>query len=221
MLRGLFITGTDTDVGKTTVAAALLHRYRELHVLKYWKPIQTGIEIDDDTETVSELGDCFEEEVHRAGIRLQRPVAPYLAAELSGTRVTIADVMTRVENEPESICWVVEGAGGILVPINDSESMIDLIVTLGMPVLIAARSSLGTINHTLLTIESLRYRKLDIAGVVMVGRKNAANRDAIEKFASMNVVEEMPHFAPLTAEALGAWATSEFDTQGRLAKYFK
>ena len=221
MLRGLFITGTDTGVGKTTVAAALMHRYRVPGILKYWKPIQTGIEIDDDTRTVGKLGGCRDEELHRDGIRLTRPLAPYLSAELGGTRVTITDVLTHVKGEADSTRWTVEGAGGVLVPINESEFMIDLIAALGLPVLIAARTSLGTINHTLLTIEALRRRMLNVAGVVMVGLKNAANRDAIEKFGSVMVVDEIPHFAPLTAETLSGWATSEFDTQGKLARYFR
>jgi dethiobiotin synthetase len=115
----------------------------------------------------------------------------------------------------------VEGAGGILVPINESESVIDLIATLGMPVLVAARSSLGTVNHTLLTIAALRRRMLNVAGVVMVGEKNAANRDAIEKFGSVAVVDEMPYLADLAPETLCAWATSKFDTEGLLARYLR
>lgn len=220
MLRGLFITGTDTGVGKTTVAAGLMHRYRECRVLKYWKPIQTGIEIDNDTQTVRELGRCRDAELHQQGIRLTRPLAPYLSAKLSGTHVTVADAVTQVREEPDSVRWVVEGAGGVLVPINESESMLDLIAALGLPVLIAARSSLGTINHSLLTIEALRRRILNIAGVVMVGQKDAANKDAIERFGSVTVVGEMPHFTAVTAETVGTWA-SEFDTQSKLARYFE
>ena len=98
-------------------------------------------------------------------------------------------------NEPDSVRWVAEGAGGVLVPINESESMVDLMSAMGMPVLVVARSSLGTINHTLLTIESLRRRKLELAGVVMVGDKNEANREAIEQFGSVSVIAEMPYFA--------------------------
>ncbi len=221
MFRGLFITGTDTDVGKTTVAAALMHRYRGLKSLKYWKPIQTGIELSDDTVTVEELGACSQNELHPACTRLPRPVAPYLAAELAGIRIAISDLLMPGLNEPDSVRWVAEGAGGVLVPINESESMVDLMSAMGMPVLVVARSSLGTINHTLLTIESLRRRKLDLAGVVMVGDKNEANRKAIEQFGSVSVIAELPWFAELTPETLGRWATSEFDTQGQLARYFK
>src|SRR5689334_11089254 len=99
MLRGLFVTGTDTGVGKTTLAAALVHRFRGSGRLKYWKPIQTGVEQDDDTRSVRELSGCGDAEVHAAGVRLPRPVAPYLAAELAGTRVTIADVLHYIAEE--------------------------------------------------------------------------------------------------------------------------
>ena len=221
MFRGLFITGTDTDVGKTTVAAALMHRYRGLKALKYWKPIQTGIELSDDTVTVEELGACSQNELHPAGTRLTKPVAPYLAAELTGIRIAISDLLLPGLNEPDSVRWVAEGAGGVLVPINESESMVDLMSAMGMPVLVVARSSLGTINHTLLTLESLRRCRLDLAGVVMVGDKNEANRKAIEDFGSVSVIAELPYLAELTPETLGRWATSEFDMQGQLARYFK
>jgi len=221
MLRGLFVTGTDTAVGKTTVAAALMHRYRGLGALRYWKPIQTGIEEDDDTRTVMQLADCIEGEVHTGGIRLPRPVAPYLAAELHGTRVVIADVLEWVRREPQEIRWIAEGAGGVLVPLNESESMVDLMVTLQLPVLIAARSTLGTINHTLMTLETLRRRNLEIAGIILVGNRNPANREAIGRFGNVTVIGEMPHFTALTTDSLGQWATSEFDRSGLLARYFQ
>ncbi|HET9943253.1 MAG TPA: ATP-dependent dethiobiotin synthetase BioD, partial [Terriglobia bacterium] len=126
MFRGLFITGTDTGIGKTAVAAAVMIRYRRLQGLRYWKPIQTGIETDDDTETVRKLAGCGNTEVHPAGIRLAGAVAPYLAAERSGTRITVEEVIRLAAGEPEHVRWVAEGAGGVLVPINDSESMLDL-----------------------------------------------------------------------------------------------
>jgi len=221
MLRGLFVTGTDTAVGKTTVAAALMHRYRGLGALRYWKPIQTGIEEDDDTRTVMALADCVEGELHTVGIRLPRPIAPHLAAELHGMRFEIADVLEYVSREPEDVRWIAEGAGGVLVPLNESESMVDLMVTLQLPVLIAARSTLGTINHTLMTLETLRRRNLEIAGIVLVGNRNPANRQAIERFGKVSIIAEMPHFTALTTDSLGQWATSEFDRIGVLARYFQ
>ena len=221
MVRGLLITGTDTNVGKTTVAAAVMLRYRNLHRLKYWKPIQTGIEIDDDTRTVRELTRCADNELHPSGIRLRNPLAPYLSAKLSGTRITIEKVVAHIGTDPESVRWIVEGAGGVLVPINESETMIDLMTALGIPVVIAARSSLGTINHTLMTLEALRHRKLETAGVVMVGERNAANREAIETFGKVAVIDEIPHFDALTSETLGQWTASGFDSNAQLERYFR
>jgi len=197
----------------------LMIRYRELGTLKYWKPIQTGIEADDDTATVQRLG-CLESEVFAPGIRLHRPLAPYLAAELNGTRITIPDLQACVAEEPESARWVAEGAGGALVPLNDFEYMTDLMVHLGMPVLVVARTSLGTINHTLMTLEVLRTRTLNVAGVVLVGESNPSNRDAIERFGEVQVLGEMPAFPKLTAEALAGWATLDFDPKGYLASCF-
>ena len=220
-MKGVFITGTDTGVGKTVVAAALMHRYRHLGRLRYWKPIQTGIEQDDDTATVRYLGSCREGELHTAGIRLREPLAPYLAAQRNGTPIGLAQVTKLAAGEDASHRWAVEGAGGALVPINDSQMMTDLMTALAMPVLIATRSTLGTINHTLLTLEALRGRDLSVAGVVMIGEKNGKNREAIEHYGAAPVLGEMPHFSSLTPETLNLWAASSFDREGRLETYLQ
>lgn len=89
MLRGLFVTGTDTGVGKTVVSAALMHRCRAAMRVGYWKPIQTGIEQDDDTAVVRELGGCSGEEIREEGVRLPRPLSPHLAARLAGTTIAL------------------------------------------------------------------------------------------------------------------------------------
>src|SRR5262249_52213777 len=125
MLHGLFITGTDTNVGKTVTAAALMHRYRDLR-LRYWKPVQTGIEQDDDTATVLNFGASGSSDVWGEGIRLPRPVSPHLAAQWSGRRIGVADLNQYIARMPDDRRWVVEGAGGVLVPINETELMIDL-----------------------------------------------------------------------------------------------
>ena len=226
MLRGIFVTGTDTGVGKTVVSAALLHRYRDAGPVRYWKPIQTGIEEDDDTATVCHLASAAAEEVHSEGIRLPRPLSPHLAARLAGQVIDRSQLEALVEALPTESAWIVEGAGGVLVPINGSWLMTDLMKTLGLPVVIAARSGLGTINHTLLTIEALRARSLRVAGVVMVGEPNVENRAAIERYGETIVVGEMPWFCPLTAEAplsaeaVGQWARSALDPEDRLREFF-
>jgi dethiobiotin synthetase len=222
-MRGLFITGTDTNVGKTVVAAAILHRYREHIELCYWKPIQTGIEESDDTRDVRYLGTCGESEILDSGIRLSRLLSPHLSARLSGTRIELQHLMEIAASAASGreLRWLVEGAGGALAPINEAEFMADLMKQLGLPILVVARSSLGTINHTLMTLETLRLRDLLVAGVVMVGEKNSANREAIENLGHVDVVGELPVISPLMPESLRAWARAELDPHGLLMKCFE
>ena len=193
-MRGLFVTGTDTGVGKTVLSAALMLRYPEA---RYWKPIQTGP--DDDTAEVRRLSGG---QVINEGIRLPDPVSPHLAAQRVEMTIDLDPLVSQVRTTPV----IVEGAGGVLVPVNDSQTMADLMVLLGLPVIVAARTTLGTINHTLLTIEALRARALRVAGVVMIGDGDADNRAAIEHYGNVAVIAEMPRFDPLTPETLRAWA---------------
>jgi dethiobiotin synthetase len=220
-LRGLFITGTDTGVGKTVVAAALMHRYRSGIPLRYWKPIQTGIEQDDDTAEVERLGECRPEELRHHGIRLRHPVSPHLAARLRGTTIALQPLVDSIRAEPLSIRWIVEGAGGALVPINDVETMADLMRMLQLPAIVVGRTALGTINHTLLTLEALRRRALRVAGVVMVGDPSAENRAAIERFGATVVIGEMPCFGQLAPPDVATWAAAKLDPQQRLLEWLQ
>ena len=199
-MRGLFVTGTDTGVGKTVVSAALMHRLRR-HNLRYWKPVETGIEQDDDTVTVARLSGAAAGQFLRDGVRLPRPLSPHLAARLHGTRISLDDLELLAARQPEG-AWIVEGAGGVLVPLNDTDLMVDLIHRLGMPAVITARSGLGTINHTLLTVAALRQRAVTIAGVVLVGERNDENRAAIARYGDVTVVGELSWLDPLTPAAL-------------------
>jgi dethiobiotin synthase len=217
VVRGLFVTGTDTNVGKTVVSATLMQRYGREVRLRYWKPIQTGIEQDDDTAEVVRLGECQPDAVIEAGIRLQRPLSPHLAARLSGTAIELQPLVDIATGARRTL--IVEGAGGVLVPVNEREFMVDLMSRLGLPVVIVSRSTLGTINHTLLTIEALRQRSLTIAGVVMVGPPDSDNREAIEQRGGVHVVGELPIFEPLTPQRLAAWAITEMDRDGHLMEF--
>lgn len=213
-MRGLFVTGTDTGVGKTVVSAALFHRYRGASPrLRYWKPVQTGIERDDDSATVARLG--VRDAVLDVGVRLPRPLSPHLAAALSGVAIDVAKLVDMARSQPDADRFVVEGAGGVLVPLNARALMVDLMRALALPVLIVARSGLGTINHTLLALEALRARDLIVAGVMMVGRPDADNRAAIEAYGETMVVGELPMVAPLAAGTLAA-AASAIDPDDRL-----
>jgi len=216
VVRGFFVTGTDTGVGKTVVAAALTIRLRQAGPVLYWKPIQTGIEQDDDTATVARLAGCSAAELLTSGVRLPRPVSPHLAARLHGTAIDLGPLEDTFNAAPPSAHVVVEGAGGALVPLNGIQLMTDLMSRLDLPVVIVARSTLGTINHTLLTIEALQHRSIYVAGVVMVGPPDSDNRDAITQYGGVPVLGELPMFDPLTPERLAAWAATEFDRGNHL-----
>jgi dethiobiotin synthetase len=222
MIKGLFITGTDTNIGKTVVAAALMHRYRKEMKLRYWKPIQTGVEQDDDTAIVRALGDCTDEEIFDEGVRLKRALSPHLAARLSGQKIEIEQLYRILSaHAEEHVSWIVEGAGGALVPINERQQIADLAQALALPVLVVASTRLGTINHTLLTLEALRQRALVIAGVVMVGDKDINNRVAIESHGAVSVLGEMPRFDDLNSRCLKNWARAELDRDGWLPAHLR
>lgn len=216
MNHGLFITGTDTNVGKTVLSAALMHRYRQEMSLRYWKPIQTGFPEDDDTSIVRTLGGCTDAEIIDEGIRLHRPLSPHLAAELNGTVIDMNAVAATVRPCAGAI---VEGAGGVLVPLNESCLMIDLMRLLGMAAVVMARSTLGTINHTLLTLEALRSGSIPVAGVVIGGEPNRENRRAIETYGRVPVLGEMPRFPDLSKSVLASWASAELDRDSCLRTF--
>ena len=217
MLRGLFVTGTDTGVGKTVVSAALMRRFRSRVALRYWKPIQTGIEHDDDTAEVGRLGNCAEC-VLRRGMRLPRPVSPHLAARAMNIAISLPSLLAMLQEEVPATRWIVEGAGGALVPVNESETMVDFMKLLGLPLVVVARTSLGTINHTLLTLEALRRRSLEVAGVAMVGDPHEDNRDAIERYGRVKVIGELPCLRPLTPDGLDLWARVHLDPDDELLR---
>lgn len=220
MIKGLFVTGTDTGAGKTVLCAALLHRYRRVAPLRYWKPVQTGIEQDDDTAEVRRLSGASDAEIFDEGVRFEKPVSPHLAAKWANDPISLHRLRQMLPAR-EGTRWIIEGAGGALVPLNDVDTIADFIAMLEIPVLIAARSGLGTINHTRLTVEALRSRSIFVAGVVMIGDPNTDNAKAIEHYGRVPVIAQMPHFDPLTPELLGAWAASRFDPHGSLEKLLR
>lgn len=215
-MNAVFVSGTDTNVGKSIVCAALMHRLRPQIPVRYWKPVQTGIELDDDAETVRVLGGCVDDEIVRSAVRLSRPLSPHLAARMAGQRIDMTDLLPRIDDSQGPGRWIVEGAGGVLVPLNERDLMVDLMVRIAAPVLVVARTSLGTINHTLLTLAALRARNLEIVGVVMVGDPSPDNRAAIEQFGAVPVLGEMPLFEVLTPDVIRTWALGTLDPSGRL-----
>lgn len=193
--RGVFVTGTDTNVGKTVVAACLAAAWGAA----YWKPMQTGLAEDPgDTATVAALAGLPPERVLPPVYAFRAPLSPHAAAAAEHATIDLGALTL----PPSPHVIVVEGAGGLLVPINRSAFIIDLIRKLDLPAVLVTRSTLGTINHTLLSLGALRARQVPILGVVMNGPPNAGNRRAIEQFGHARVLAELPRVAPLDAAAL-------------------
>jgi len=185
----IFITGTDTDVGKTLVSSWLC-----LHSdYKYFKPIQTGNTEETDTEKVKKLGILTHEEIYS----YKEPLSPHLAARLENDEINMQNIILPKEND-----LIVEGAGGVLVPINKSHLMVDLMCKFSLPIILVARSALGTINHTLLSIEALRARKLNILGVILNGPINIENAKAIEFYGNIKILAQIPKLESATKENL-------------------
>lgn len=175
-LRGVFITGTNTDIGKTTFARDLCARHPEA---TYWKPVQTGCPPDDDTAFVGARRSL-------PGVRLKDPVSPHLAAQREGVTLNLAQLLAPLDGFEGTL--VVEGAGGLMVPLAPDLLQTDLIAAIGLPTVVIARDVLGTINHTLLTIDALRARDLPVAGVVLLGGND--NREAIETYGCVHVIDD-------------------------------
>lgn len=188
MMR-VFVTGTDTDVGKTTICSWLcLHTKHE-----YFKAIQTGGAAGSDTQKVRQL----QVVTHQETYLLQEPVSPHLAAKLEETYIDIEKIQL-----PPSSDLIVEGAGGLYVPLNDDTLMIDLIEKLQIPVILVARSSLGTINHTLLSLGALHARGIPVLGVILNGKDNEPNRKAIEFYGKEKVLASFPELPEVSAGSL-------------------
>lgn len=186
------ITGTDTDVGKTLIASWLC-----LHTgASYFKPVQSGGVEGSDSETVRKLAQAtIIPEVYR----LQAPLSPHAAALAEG--LEIDDVLLTL---PNATPLVVEGAGGLWVPLNKNTVYVDVMARWQLPTLVVARTTLGTINHTCLTLEALYHRGLPVLGVILNGEPNKSNREAIEHYGNTRVLAELPQLENVTPQALQA-----------------
>lgn len=190
----IFITGTDTGIGKTLVSAVITAGRNGY----YWKPIQSGLEDMTDTEWVRSVTGLPDTHFLKEAYRLNSPLSPHISAELDGISIDPDLINLPDKNEP----LVIEGAGGVMVPINADFFMLDLMKKLCLPVLVVARSGLGTINHTLLTVDTLKRSGLEVIGVVMNGPVNQGNRKSIERLGQVRVVAEIETVSVINRSAL-------------------
>ena len=195
----LFVTGTDTGVGKSYVSALLVAGLEAA----YWKPVQSGA--DADADWVRRVAGLPAERVLPETYRLRAPLSPHEAARREGVQIEMSRFVL-----PKRKRLIVEGAGGVMVPLDDRHLMVDLMVDLGLPVLVVARSELGTINHTLLTLDQLRRRGCPLWGVVVNGLPNPANCQAIAHYGEVPVLAAIDRRVELSPAKVRALFTRYF-----------
>jgi dethiobiotin synthetase len=196
MITRIIVAGTDTGVGKTVFAAALSGAIGAI----YWKPVQAGLEEETDRQTVLRLSGLSEQRVMPEAYRLRTPVSPHLAAEMDG--MTIDPDMLALPEVDRPL--VVEGAGGLFAPLTRNVAYIDVIARWHAPVVLCARTTLGTINHSLLSIEALRARAIALLGIVFIGDENVESERIIAEMGHIRRLGRLPRLAPLTDVTLRA-----------------
>ena len=194
--NALVICGTDTDVGKTVVSSLVVQGLGAT----YWKPVQSGLEGGGDSGRLQALLQLPATQLLPEAYRLQTPVSPHWAAELEGITIDPA----RLTLPAVAGALVVETAGGLLVPLRRDWLQIDQLAAWGLPVLLVARSGLGTLNHTLLSVEALRQRSIPLLGLVLNGPLHPDNPTTLAALAQAPVLAQLPPLEPLTASGLAA-----------------
>jgi dethiobiotin synthetase len=201
--RTVIVTGTDTDVGKTVFAAALV---RALGA-SYWKPIQAGLADGGDAFTVAALAELAPGRIVPEAYRLETPCSPHRAAALDGVEIDPGRLSLPVVDGD----LVVEGAGGLLVPISRDLLFADLFARWRKPVVLVARTSLGTINHSLLSIEALRRRDVPILGIAFAGAEQPDTEAVIARLGRVRRLGRLPRLQPLDAASLAGAFAANFD----------
>ena len=202
MSRTIVVTGTDTEIGKTVFAAGLADL---LHAC-YWKPIQSGLEGETDSEVAARLGGLSKDRILPERYRLETPVSPHQSAAIDGIRID-AEGLAIPDTGGRPL--VIEGAGGLMVPLDPPILYIDVFARWRLPVVLCARTALGTINHSLLSIEALRRHDIEIIGIAFLGESHPESERVVCEIGRVKRLGRLPRLSPLTHGALReAFATS-------------
>ena len=188
-MQKYFVTGIGTEVGKTVVSAVLT----EALAASYWKPVQAGDLENTDSMKIARLSKSAT--VLPEGCRLRQPMSPHAAAELEGVQLQVSQFRTPVADP-----LIVEGAGGLLVPLNQEETMLDLIRALALPVIVVSRNYLGSINHTLLTLTTLQQAGVQVAGLVVSGTPNEHSESIILKLSGVQMLGRVAEASEVTMQ---------------------
>jgi dethiobiotin synthetase len=204
MSRAYFVTGIGTEVGKT-VSSAFLQLALDAD---YWKPVQSGDLDFGDRDRVQSWTGMPDDRYHPERHRLRTPASPHYAARLDGVEIKLEDFsLPDTTGRP----LLVEGAGGLLVPLNEEHTMLDLMQHFGLPVILVSRHYLGSINHTLLSVEVLRGRGREVAGIIFSGGDNAESARIIQKLSGVPILAELPELEEISAAAIQSLVANRAD----------
>lgn len=211
-MTAIVVTGTDTDVGKTVFAAALVGALDGY----YWKPVQAGRQPETDAETVRRLSGLDAERILPEVYDLTTPASPHLAAERDGIEIDVQR-LAHLPSTPRGAPLVIEGAGGLLVPLTRKHLQADLFALWRAPVVLVGATRLGTINHTLLSIEALKRRDIPLLGIAFVGDENADSERTVVEMGGTRRLGRLPRLDPLDVASLRAAFATSFNTADFLA----
>ncbi|WP_269621813.1 dethiobiotin synthase [Prochlorococcus marinus] len=200
----LIVCGTDTDIGKTVVSSLLVQGLDAM----YWKPIQSGLENGGDTNTVRTLLNLTKDRLIPEKYRFKAAVSPHWAAEQENTIIKHKNIILPSVKKT----LIIEMAGGVMVPLTRKYLQIDLLKNWMLPVILVARSGLGTLNHTLLTIEALKKRNIPILGLILNGELHKDNPKTLEQMGGVPVIAQLPILTKLCRETLAdQWINQNLD----------
>lgn len=184
MNESYFITGIDTGIGKTIVSAILTEKLQA----DYWKPIQSGDLAQSDSLAVQSLLTNTKTKIHPEAYRLSQPLSPHLSARIDGVEIELDQFQLPKTNNK----LIVEGAGGLMVPLNDKDLILDLIKHLAIETIVVAKNYLGSINHTLLTLNTLKQHHIKVKGIIFNGEPNLESEKYILKYSQLTSLGHIP-----------------------------
>jgi len=209
MTTRIIVTGTDTGIGKTVFAAGLTRLLDGV----YFKPVQAGLEGDTDTAVVQRLSGLPALRMLPEVWRLTTPASPHLAAERDGVTIDRTALSLPTLDRP----LIVEGAGGLMVPLTRDVLYIDVFKAWDAPLVLCARTSLGTLNHTLLSLEALQRRGIPILGIALIGDAHADNQRTLKEMGRVPILGTLPRLDPLTPHSLAAAFSAAFAREAFVA----
>ena len=202
-MRNIFVAGIGTDVGKTVVSAVLTQALKA----DYWKPIQTGAEFDNDTERVKKLVTNNSSVFHPEAYCFKASMSPHAAAKAENLRINLENIkLPQTKNT-----LIIEGAGGLFVPLNEKHFVIDLIKKFNAETILVVQNYLGSINHTMLSIEALKSRNINILGIIISGIENVLSEEIIFQQSGLKLLGRIHKEGNITSDTIKKYE-AEFST---------